>query len=388
MKILIAGSDINAVLTAQYIKLQNSDFDIFMTSEESDVTDSWTNVKIKENDIESICEFVKNNGINFVIAVSQIAIINGIADRLRKENITVFSPLAESARITYFNSIAKKIMYKLKINTPKFGIFDRENIAVDYIRRSKFPIVIKNDFVVIERITEKYGSFSKAKAGLQKIFENGNEKIIIENYIDTPPVYIYFLTDGYNALPLISVERTEKENLTILKACSEKVNVNIIMSILKKAVYPLLDDITKYEDNYTGILGLKIKLNRENFQILEFYNGFQSYDFQSFLSLLDEDLFKILYDCANSCMADNYDYINLTQKHSYSIAVKKSCLQNIQDEENDFIQSEDEDNIIYTSTASTLNMAKRNLIEYINYLCINDKLKAEINDEANEVLRI
>lgn len=378
MKILIVGSDLNAIMLAQYIKLQDSTHDIYITSLDKTEDKSFTPINIRENDVNSICDFVKYNQIEFTIVTSQLAIINGIADKFKKECFPIFAPFAEAARITYFNSIAKKIMYKLKINTPKFGIFDRENLAIDYIRNSKFPIVIGNDFTLITRETKVYETFSKAKLGLQKIFENNNERVVIESYIDIEPIYLYFITDGFNALPLISIERNKCENFSTLTAPSSKLSEEMIVKILKSAVYPLLDDISKYAGNYTGVIGLKTKIYKDNFCIIEFYNGFQEYDFQTFVSLLNEDLLKLLYDTTNGCLADNYDYIKLNDNYSYTIALSRKDIKNTG---NEFIESNDENKYIITNTAPTLNYAKEQLIDYVETICNTEIYKEIIKTE-------
>ncbi len=387
MKILIVGSDLNAILLSKYIKLQNPGSDIFITLNYQDEDNLYTPVSIRENDVLSLCDFVKYNQIEFTIVTSQLAIINGIADTFKKENFPVFAPFSEAARVTFFNSIAKKIMYKLKINTPKFGIFDRENIAIDYIRNSKFPIIIKNDFTLLSRENAKFDTFSKAKIGLQKIFESSNEKIVIENYIDSEPVYIYFITDGYNALPLITCQKNSGKNFSSVIAPCEKLSENIIINILRNAIYPLLDDISKYAENYTGIIGLKIKLINNNFYVIEFYNNFQDYDFQIFLSLLEENLLNLLFNAANGSLTDNYDIVKLTGQFGYTIAVNKSKVSEY-DREHEFIESEDEQNLVYTNTASTLNYAKQNLFDYLEIVCEDDTYNEIINYGEKEECKI
>lgn len=378
MKILIIGSDLNATMLAQYIKLQDNSHDIYITTLEKTNEEFCIPINIRENNIDSICDFVKYNQIEFTIVTSQLAIINGVANKFKNECFPIFAPFAEAARITYFNSIAKKIMYKLKINTPKFGIFDRENLAIDYIRNSKFPIVIGNDFTLLTRENKVYETFSKAKLGLQKIFENNNEKIVIESYIDIEPIYLYFITDGFNALPLISIERNKSDNFSTITAPSSKLSEEMIIKILKTAVYPLLDDISKYAGNYTGVIGLKTKIFKDNFFIIEFYNGFQEYDFQAFLSLLNEDLLKLLYDTTNFCLSENHNYIELNNKYSYTIAIDRTEIKN---KENEFIESIDEKNCILTNTGITLNYAKKQLINYIETICKKETYKKIIKTE-------
>ena len=95
MKILIAGSDLNAILLAKYLKLQDANHDIYVTTLEKSDDGSYTPLRIRENDIASICDFVKYNQIEFTIATSQLAIINGIADVFKKECFPIFAPFSE-----------------------------------------------------------------------------------------------------------------------------------------------------------------------------------------------------------------------------------------------------------------------------------------------------
>ena len=377
MKILIVGTDINSKLLAQYVKMQDESNDVYITGESGN--EYYTAVNILENDIQSLCDFVKYNQIEFTIVTSSMAIINGIADLFKKEGFPVFAPLSEAARITFFNSIAKKIMYKLKINTPKFGIFDRENLSLDYVRHSRFPVLIKNDFTLLYRDANVYRNFSQAKAGLQKIFENSNEKIVIENYVESNPLYIYFVTDGYNALPLIALDRNEGSEISVINAPGEKVSEKMILFILHNVIYPLLDDINKYAGNYTGIIGLKLKVYSKSLYILEFYNGFQNYDFQALLSILKDNLLNVLYSASTGNLVQNYNCINLSSEYSVTVAIDKSKITD-NEEINDFIESEDSKNIIYTNTGATLNSAKSDLYDYIRNNC-----EAEIYEEIQSI---
>lgn len=387
MKILIAGSDLNALLLAKYIKMQTKEHDIYVTTDVPDEDKLYTAVDIKENDISAICDFVKYNQIEFTIVTSEISIINGIADLFNKEGFPIAAPFSEAARVTFFNSIAKKVMYKLKISTPRFGIFDRENIASDYIRKAKFPLVIMNDFTLNERNSNVYKSYRKAKIALQKIFENPNEKIVIENYIESKPIYIYFLTDGYNAVPLISLERRERDKFTIITSPSQKITKKIVNDILKSAIFPLLDDISKYEGIYSGIIGLKVKVQDNNFYILEYYNGFQNYDLQVFLSLLNEDLSELFYEAAEKLLGTR-NFVKLENKFSYTVVLNKSEINNDIDIDNeDYFITQNDKNIIITNNGSTMNYAKRNLEEYIEKIC-NKNIYEEIVNSTKEVLRI
>lgn len=389
MKILIIGNDLNSLLIAKFIKLQNSAHDIYLTTENKEKNDEYTPINIKENDIDSLVNFVKYNAIDFTIAMSKIAIINGIANEFRNEEFPIFAPMMKSSGITFFNSIAKKVMYKLKIPTPKFGIFDKEHLAIEYLRNIHFPVVISNDFILPKRLSQKCKSFSQAKNTIQDFFNGGFDKIIIEKFTDEKEIYVYFATDGYNALPLTTVERTKDKNYSTTISPSSKIDNEMYGYLLNKIIYPILDDTAKISEKYTGIIGLKLNISNKGLWVSEFYNGFQEYDLQAFLSILSDDLTEIFYDCALGCLSDNRNYINLSEQFSYSLTINNDKINEKNSKQDfDLIFSENNNKKIYTSVAPTLNRAKENLFENLNMLVQNDFLVEIKNKELLKELRI
>lgn len=365
MKILIVGEDINSLLLAKYLKMQNAEHDIYLTTEDDSMSEIFTSIRIRENNIPAIVDFVKYNAIEFTITFSTIAIVNGIADVFKQEDFPIFAPCAEPAKITYLNSLAKKIMYKLKINTPKFGIFDRENVAIEYVKNAKYPIVIENDFFLFKRQSYKCDTFSKAKLIIQKMFEEDNEKIVIQNYIDIPPTYMYFITDGFNVLPLTVMKRQGDENYTSIICPETTVSENMILKVLQRAIYPFVDDISQLSKPYIGIIGVKLKIYRDTFVVLDFYNGFENKDFQAFLSILDDDLLSLFYTAAQGNLCDVHHYVNFKEDFSYTISLHKDCMNEDKYVEEDFFECETVNSYVCTVTSPTLVGAKEKLIDYV-----------------------
>lgn len=365
MKILIVGEDINSLLLAKYLKMQNAEHDIYLTTEDNSMPEIFTSIRIRENNIPAIVDFVKYNAIEFTITFSTIAIVNGIADVFKQEDFPIFAPCSEPAKITYLNSLAKKIMYKLKINTPKFGIFDRENVAIEYVKNAKYPIVIENDFFLFKRQSYKCDTFSKAKLIIQKMFEEDNEKIVIQNYIEIPPTYMYFITDGFNVLPLTVMKRQGDENYTSIICPETTVSENMILKVLQRAIYPFVDDISQLSKPYIGIIGVKLKIYRDTFVVLDFYNGFENKDFQAFLSILDDDLLSLFYTAAQGNLCDVHHYVNFKEDFSYTISLHKDCMEDDKFVEEDFFECETANSYVCTVTSPTLVGAKEKLIDYV-----------------------
>ena len=135
MKILIVGSGAKEYTIAKLVS-QYENTDLVFVAPGNDAIAEFSNcIDIKADDVDNLLEFAKANEIDITIAASEKAIENGIADVFNEAGLMIFAPTKEAAKITSSKSIAKKFMYKTKIPTPKFGIFDRENIAVDYERK-------------------------------------------------------------------------------------------------------------------------------------------------------------------------------------------------------------------------------------------------------------
>jgi len=383
MKILIAGSDFNAQILAEYLKIKSDKNEVYISAETA--PEGCIPVNIKENDINALCSFVKYNQIELTVVSSALAVINGIADEFNKEGFPAAAPFSEAARITFFNSTAKKVMYKLKINTPRFGIFDRENIAADYIKRARFPIAVMNDFTLNERKYSVYKSRSSALTALKKIFENSLDKVVIENYTAETPVYMYFLTDGYSAVHLISLERQEEENFVKLTAPSGRISRIMRDNILKRAVLPVLHDTAEYAGLYSGILGLKVIIRDNSFYVLEFYNEFQSFDLTVFLSLLNEDLAELFY-AASSKQLSGRSSAFLDDKFSYSAAIKRDALLLEASDDGLFI-TENDKNVIITKTAASMNYAKKHIEEYLETVCAGEIFE-DIKEKTREELKV
>ena len=387
MRILIAGSNYNALLLAKYIKeTSNGAHEIYLTAEEAPADGSYIPVNIKENDIEALCSFAENNSIDYTYAASSLAVINGIADEFIKKGLAIAAPSSDASRMVFFNSTAKKVLYKLKISTPRFGIFDRENIAADYLKRAKFPVCIMNDFTLNEKFCAVYSSLAKARSALQKIFENKNEKIIIENYIEAEPVYIYFLTDGYNAAPLITIDRSSFEHCITAAAPSGVIDRKTINDIMNRAVFPFLDDAAKYTSGYAGILGLKIKIQENHFYVLDIYNDFQSCDMQAFLSLFDGDYAELLYYAASGQLKTRQS-ARLADKVSYTAAVKKSDIIKESIDDEGFFISNDGINTIITAASASKSAAEKHVKWYLEEICMPEVYE-NIVQETEKALRI
>lgn len=287
-----------------------------------------TCVDIREDSPIELLEFAIENGVDLTVASGEKAIKADVAGFFADNGQLVFGPTAKSAEICTSKSIGKKFMYKLGIPTAKFGIFEKTNLALDYVRNCPMPVVTKTDEHRGVNGTLVCSSFSIARSFIEDSFLRGEQRVIIEDYIYGHEFSFYVITDGYNALPLSSVANYKFSLdgdgglLTSGMGCyapDYKISEGTEQYIMNEIIFPTLDCLAQNGTPYVGILGLDAVLTPENDVVaLEYNSTLQEHDCQSVLSLMNENFYYLMQACALGTFADDYDRIDMSDDFSVS----------------------------------------------------------------------
>ncbi len=329
MNILIVGSGAKEYTLAKLFSNYDNVNIVFVAPGNDAIGEFANCIDIKANNTDELLEFAKANEIDLTIASSEQAIMYEIAEKFNDAGLLIFSPTATASRICTSKSTGKKFMYKTKIQTPKFGIFDRENMAIDYARRSKYPLLLKTDNHLPGENTIICSSFKEAKRKIEDSFANFNKKIVLEDFVEGQEFSYYIITDGYNAMPIMSVV-PYKYNLNgngglITSGIGAyapfyMLDTELESRIFKEIVYPALDSLAKNKTNYVGVLGIDIIIDKnKELNVLEFNSFFQEPDAQCILELLDCNFLNLMKAAIAGSLAD--DYAEIPTKSGYAASV-------------------------------------------------------------------
>ena len=103
------------------------------------------NIDIDILDFRKILKTLKSNKINLVIVGPEEPLVRGIVDFLNKHKIRVFGPNKFAAQLEGSKAFMKNICNKNNIPTAKYRICTNINDVKNFIKKSKFPIVVKAD---------------------------------------------------------------------------------------------------------------------------------------------------------------------------------------------------------------------------------------------------
>lgn len=382
-KVLIVGNSYSLVK-----KISSLADEVFVIPGSNSLSDFATNVDIREDSSYEILDFVLENDIDLTIVTSLKALKSDLVSVFVANEKPVFAPSQEPANYATSLSAAKKLLYKLKIPTPKFAVFEKLPLALDYLQAANYPIVISNDDNSKRQCCT---TVSIAKTFVEELFQFGESKVVFQDYVYGHEFTLYTITDGYHALPLTTVanfkftENGDGGRLTNgigAYVPDNKVSGEIVSDIYQNVVLRTLDNLQKREIPYTGILAVDAVLTRDGeYSIVGFKPFMLDFDCQAVINSVDENLLELMEACANGFFADEYDDIILNDNISVSCVVRSrkegiplSGLSEL-DSEVSYITNKSDlsfigDNFVLTSSAKSLARAKAILkddIEHISF---------------------
>ena len=231
---------------------------------------------------------------------------------------------------------------------------------------------------------------SLAREFLSTLYQKNETNVIVEEFTYGKNFTIYYITDGYSAVPITSVQNykfTRDGDGGILTNgigcyCPDINTSELIYSRVGNIVQNTLLSLDKKGTPYIGILGVECTLTGEDkFYVNEFKPFFQEHDAKAVLNLINDDLVQIFTSCINGFFSDEYEEIRMNNCFSTSATVLSrqnnkiiNGLENIEDLENlDFINVKKTNDGKYLTTkgpaftltrsAGTLSRARKYLYE-------------------------
>ncbi len=361
-KVLIIGNSAKEYALA---KKFSETCEVYVAPGNDGIKEFATCLDIRETSSQELLEFALENGIDMTIPVSERAIQTDIVELFSRNDMQIFAPAFDSQNLLNDKFLAKKMLYKLGIPTPKFGIFEKQNVANDYIKNIKKPYVLKNNNPSgAVTLTSPQAS----KTILDSMFAEKYSRVLVEDYIYGTSFGFYAITDGYNALPIgssliykHSLEGDGGQLTSGMGACSPNYKLSFKNEefLMNGVIYPTLDYLEKMGSAYTGILGVYGIITEDgNLQILGYNSFMQDADCAGILALLDEDIYKLFESCILGSFSDEVEYI--AQKNLNATSVVLSC-RNTSNAENVIENLDELDDI---TLSFTNNVHKNKYLEF------------------------
>lgn len=359
-------------------------------------------VDIRPDKVSELLNFAMENAVDLTIASDEKSIKADIASLFQQNGQMIFAPSAASAFTAVSKSAGKKLFYKLHIPTPRFGIFEKSQLALDYIKKASFPLVIRTDESSAGADRQVCNTIQNASVFIEDLFLAGASKILLEEYVFGHEFVYYVITDGYHFLPLTccaNYKFMSDGNGGILTPgmgsfCPDyKLSAEIQERILSEVVAPVLSNLERRGTPYLGILGVEgVLISENNYQILELKSFLSDHDCQAVLNLIDENLYTLFEACAIGSFADDYENVPCSDNSSVSCVLSSGKIAGTLVEGLDLIDEDVRINhlstkrneyfeyltgggraLVLTKTSSTLTRARQLLYENVDVIKFSGK---------------
>ncbi|QGS52260.1 phosphoribosylamine--glycine ligase [Spiroplasma tabanidicola] len=274
------------------------------------------NNEINYSDMNEVLKFAIEKNIDLTIVGDEMFLEKGVVDLFDKNNLTIFGPAKDAAKIESSKMFAKNLMKKYNIPTADFITTSDKNVAIDFLKANKkYPIVIKNDGLASGKGVFITNSLEESIEAVEKILDQNifnNEKcgVVIEEFLVGKEFSLLALVNGdifeclQPAKDYKKIFENDKGENTGGMGCYTPVDYvtkDIIeyskIEIIKKTIDALKQEGTTYK----GVLYAGLILTDSNeVKVIEFNSRFGDPETEVLMPALQSDLVESILDLLNN----------------------------------------------------------------------------------------
>ena len=263
------------------------------------------NVSVKADDLGGLLKLAQTENIGLTIVGPEQPLVEGVVDLFEAAGLKCFGPRAAAAKLEGSKAFSKEFLERHNIPTATYKDFEDLDKAIEYVRSSTFPIVIKADglaagkgVIITETLAEAEDTLRRILEG--KIFGQAGSKVVIEEFLYGEEASFIAIVDDTRIVPLASSQdhKTRDEgdqgpNTGGMGAYSPAPVMTKKLSdqVMQDIILPTVKGMHADGMNYRGFLyaGLMIDPNG-NTKVLEFNCRFGDPETQPILIRLRSDL--------------------------------------------------------------------------------------------------
>ena len=274
------------------------------------------NISINLENFDEIKDFIALNEIDLIVVGPEKPLVDGIVDYLEDNNIKVFGPNKLASQLEGSKIFTKNLCEKHKIPTAEFGIFQNIDNAKEFIKKTKYPLVVKADGLASGKGVYICENIQEAELAVKEIFDGkfGKAKnLLIEEFLKGEEMSYFIITDG-NTIKRFDTAQDHKRVLEGDKgkntggmgaySPSRLINDELDKKIMSKIIYPTIKGLKEIGINYKGFLYAGLMIVDKEPYLIEYNVRMGDPECQTILPKLKSNLLEILLSCCDEKLED------------------------------------------------------------------------------------
>jgi phosphoribosylamine--glycine ligase len=318
MKVLVIGSGGREHALTWKIAQSNRVEKIYAIPGNAGMKDLAEIIDIKVANTIEIADFAQEEKIDLTVVGPEMILSLGIVDEFNKRNLKIFGPSQKAAVLESSKAFCKEFFKKHKIPTADFRTFVSTSDALNFIKNTEYPLVIKAD-----GLAEGKGVFicqndSMAEDCINQLMVDNKlgqsgEKIVIEDFLKGQEMSFMVISDGKRVIPLATSMDYKKiydgdkgPNTGGMGAISPapQINSKLFDKIMKTIINPTIEGMRDEGREFKGLLYAGLMIDNDEPKILEYNVRFGDPETQPLLMRLKTDLVDLLEGSAEGNLLD------------------------------------------------------------------------------------
>ena len=289
------------------------------------------NIKVDILNFQEIHQLVQFHKIDLVIVGPEEPLVRGLVDYLRKKKIKVFGPDKFASRLEGSKAFMKKVCKSNNIPTADYKICKNKKDVLNFLKKSKLPLVVKADGLAAGKGVTICSSKKKVLKISEEIFKGkfkSSKKIVLEEFLEGEEASYFVIADKktFKFFGTAQDHKRVKENdkgpntggmgaYSPAKIIDKKLEKKIINKIIKPTFFAL----KKKKIYYTGFLYVGLMIQDNEPYLIEFNVRMGDPECQVILPRLKTDLIKIINNVVNNKLKQTS--INWHKKKSMTVVL-------------------------------------------------------------------
>lgn len=342
-------------------------------------------VNIGAMEFDKLADFAKEEHIDLTIVGMDDPLVGGVVDVFEEQGLRVFGPRKNAAILEGSKAFSKDLMKKYHIPTAAYENFTDPQAAMEYLKKAKFPIVLKADGLALGKGVLICQNLQEALDGVKEImldkkFGSAGNEMVIEEFMTGREVSVLSFVDGKTIKTMTSAQDHKRagDGDTGLNTggmgtfSPSPFYTEEVDAFCQKYIYqPTVDAMAAEGRPFKGIIFFGLMLTPEGPKVLEYNARFGDPEAQVVLPRMENDLIQVCQACVDGTLdtidlkfADNAAVCVVLASDGYPVSYQKgypiSGLENFKDRDDCFVfhagTKFDEDGRIVTNGGRVLGV--------------------------------
>lgn len=288
-------------------------------------------VPIGVMEFDRLAEFACEHKVDLTVIGPDDALGAGIVDVFEAKGLRVFGPRKNAAVIEASKAFSKDLMKKYNIPTAAYEVFTSAEAAIEYLKTSSFPTVLKADGLALGKGVLICNTYEEAVAGVKSImqdkqFGSAGDKLVIEEFMTGREVSVLAFSDGKTIKTMTSAQDHKRA-----KDGDQGLNTGGMGTFsptpfynreaddfCKKYIYqPTIDAMKAEGRTFQGVLFVGLMLTPKGPRVLEYNARFGDPETQVVLPRMKNDIVEVF----EACIDGTLDQVDLQFEDNAAVCV-------------------------------------------------------------------